>query len=116
VDVVLHAPPPQQADLLLIFYHWSQQAGVLFKSFIFKVLLSISNIPAHVWSVEMIQAIVGSSCLVFEVPPCSLDQSDLSSFQVIVWARNPDLIPSEVTCSIPEPVEPFVEAAPPLFL
>jgi hypothetical protein len=35
---------------------------------------------------------------------------------VVVWARHPDLIPTEVCCSVPELVEPFVEAEPPLFL
>jgi hypothetical protein len=29
---------------------------------------------------------------------------------------HPDLIPNEVGCIIPEPEEPFVERAPPLFL
>jgi hypothetical protein len=88
----------------------------VFKSFRFKVLLSISNIPAHTWSVDFVQAVVGSSSLVFEVDPSTLDQSDLSSFLVVVWARHPDLIPSEVCCSMPKPVEPFIEPPPPLFL
>jgi hypothetical protein len=44
------------------------------------VLLSISHVPAHAWLVETIQAIEGSSYLVFEVFPRLLDQSDLSSF------------------------------------
>jgi hypothetical protein len=43
-------------------------------------------------------------------------QSNLSSFLVVVWAQHPDLIPTEVGCSIPEPVEPFVEAKPSLFI
>jgi hypothetical protein len=101
---------------MLIFHRWSRQAGSLFRPFRFKVLLSVSNVLAHVWSVQTIQEFVGSSCLVFEVSPRSLDQSDLSSFLVVVWARHPDLIPTEVGCSVPEPVEPFVEAEPPLFL
>jgi hypothetical protein len=80
VDAVLHAPPPQRADLLLTFHSWNRQAGALFKLFLFKVLLSISHVPAHAWLVETIQAIEGSSYLVFEVFPRLLDQSDLSSF------------------------------------
>jgi hypothetical protein len=35
---------------------------------------------------------------------------------VVVWARHLELIPTEVGCSIPKPVEPFIEAEPPLFL
>jgi hypothetical protein len=59
---------------------------------------------------------IGSSCLVFEVAPSSLEQTDLSSFLVVAWTRHPDLIPNEVGCSVSEPVEPFVEVALPLFL
>jgi hypothetical protein len=63
-------------------------------------------VPAHVWSEEMVQSIVNSYCHVFESSPRSVDQSDLSSYLVVVWAHHPDLIPTEVGCSIPEPVEP----------
>jgi hypothetical protein len=80
------------------------------------VLLSVSNVPAHIWSADMIQEIIGSSCLVFEVAPSSSDRFDLSSFLVVAWACRPDLIPTEVGCSIPEPVEPFVKSKLPLFL
>jgi hypothetical protein len=75
-------------------------------------MLSITNIPTHLWSVE----VVGSSCHVFEPEPHSVDGSNLSSFLVAVLVRHPKLIPTEVGCSILEPAEPFVEAVPPLFL
>jgi hypothetical protein len=45
-----------------------------------------------------------------------LDESNLSSFLVVVWAHHPDLILTEVGCSIPEPVVLFIEAKPPLFI
>jgi hypothetical protein len=72
-------------------------------------MLSITNIPTHLWSVE----VVGSSCHVFEPVPHSVDGSNLSSFLVAVLVRHPKLIPTEVGCSIPELTEPFVEAVPP---
>jgi hypothetical protein len=40
----------------------------------------------------------------------------MSNFLVVAWALQPELISSEVGCAIPEPVEPFVERAPPVFL
>lgn len=109
-DHVLCSAPPWESELLLVFQRWNRQAGSQFRPFRF---LSISNVPAHVWSLDTIQAIIGSSCLVFEASPRSLEgSSDLSSFLVVAWARHPDLIPTEVGCSVPEPVEPFVEAEP----
>jgi hypothetical protein len=58
-------------------------------------MLSITNIPTHLWSVE----VVGSSCHVFEPAPHSVDSSNLSSFLVVVLVRHPKLIPTEVGCS-----------------
>jgi hypothetical protein len=49
---------------------------------------------------------------VFQPSPQSVNQYNLSSFLVVVWAHHVDLIPIEVGCSIPEPVEPFIKAAP----
>jgi hypothetical protein len=43
-------------------------------------------------------------------------QSNLSSFLVVVWAQHPDIIPTEVGCSILELVELFVEVEPSLFI
>jgi hypothetical protein len=82
----------------------------------FEVLLSIENIPAHTWSLDTAQTVVGSSYLVFEMVPRSVDGSDMSRFLAVVWAIHPDLILEEVMCVILESLEPFVEHHPPLFL
>jgi hypothetical protein len=50
-DRVLHAAPPEGADRWLVFRRWMRQADALFKPLFFKVLLSIENIPTHIWSV-----------------------------------------------------------------
>jgi hypothetical protein len=65
-DQVLHMPPPPGAGFLLVFQRWRCQTGALFKVFKCRVLLTISSIPAHVWSVEVVQHILVSSCLVFD--------------------------------------------------
>lgn len=83
---------------------------------IYKVLLSIKNIPAHDWSVDMAQTIVGSSCLCVQLVPATASNVDISSYNVVAWCGDPDRIPLEVDCSIPEPKEPFIDRAPPLFL
>jgi hypothetical protein len=86
---------------------------MLFPPMCFKVLLSITNISTHAWSVESAKAVLGSSCLVFEMTPLSLDGSDMSNYLIFSWALHPELIPSEVGCANPEPV---IERVPPLFL
>jgi hypothetical protein len=76
----------------------------------------VSNVLAHVLSEEMIQVIIGSSCLMFESSLRSADPSNLSTYLIVMWSHHPKLIPTEVGCSILELVEPFVEAEPPLFI
>jgi hypothetical protein len=70
-------------DLLLVFQRWSRQAGALFQPIRFKVLLSVTKVSAHVWSLDAIQAIIGSSYLVFEASPRLVTGSNLSSFYIV---------------------------------
>jgi hypothetical protein len=79
-------------------------------------MLTIDNLPKHVWSSEAIQTISGSSCLSFEIAPASLNREDLSRFFVVAWAIHPNLIPDEVGCVVPEPEEEQVVGVRPLFL
>jgi hypothetical protein len=48
VNRVLHVMPPQEATFSLVFRWWRLQAGALFSPLCFKVLLSITNLPAHI--------------------------------------------------------------------
>jgi hypothetical protein len=111
-DRVLHAPH----HLTLVFRRWQRQHGAQFSPLYFKLLLAIENVPAHVWSLEVAHQIVGSSCLIFDVAPCSISATDMSQFMAATWTLHPDLIPSEVGCVVPEPEEPSEVGQPPLFL
>jgi hypothetical protein len=79
------------------------------------VLLVVNNIPAHMWSPDFVQAVIGSACLVFEPAPASTSGEDLSRLIVVAWATHPDIIPNEVDCAVPEPMEQLV-GLPPLFI
>jgi hypothetical protein len=116
VDQVLHVVPPTGAELVLIFGRYRRLLGALFKPLRFKVLLALDTIPAHVWSLDTAQAMVGSSCLIFDTGPSSTDGSDMSQYLAAALAIHPDLILMEVGCVFPEPEQPFVEREPPLFI
>jgi hypothetical protein len=88
----------------------------LFKPFKCKVLILVSNVPVHVWSVEVIQAILGSSCLVFDVDPRSRDELEMDNFIVVAWASDPELILTGIGFSIPELVNLPEVGVTPLFL
>jgi hypothetical protein len=68
-------------------------------------LLAIDNLPAHVWLPVVVQTIISSSYLSFEIAPASLNKEDLSRFFVVAWAIHPNLIPVKVGCVMPEPEE-----------
>jgi hypothetical protein len=79
-------------------------------------LLAIDNLPAHVWLPVVVQTIISSSYLSFEIAPASLNKEDLSRFFVVAWAIHPNLIPVKVGCVEPEPEEEQVVGVRPLFL
>jgi hypothetical protein len=103
-------------EFVLIFWHWQCQCGALFSPLRFKVLLALENLPGHVWSLDIAQEIVGSTCLIFDMAPNSSSASDMSQFLVAAWAIHLDLISSEVGYIIPEPEEPSIVGRLPLFL
>jgi hypothetical protein len=115
-DRVLLADLPAGPPFELLFHRWHRQSCALFSSLQYNVLLTIDNVPAHAWSMEMAQTIVGSSCPNFELAPSTEEGSDLSRILVVTWSLHPDLIPNEVGSVIPEPDEPSVVGQPPLFL
>jgi hypothetical protein len=60
VDRVVHAPIPDCAELRLVFRRWHRLATTLFSPLRFKILISIMNLSAHVWSLQTAQEAVGS--------------------------------------------------------
>jgi hypothetical protein len=99
-----------------VFRCWLRQVGALFLPLCFKVLLSITNLPMHIWSVQVIQATIGSACLIQEVVLASENKEDLSKYMTVAWVLHPDLIPIKVGCVVSEPVQPSVVGQPPVFL
>jgi hypothetical protein len=113
---VLHALPLVGTDIVLIFGRYRRQSGVLFSPQQFKVLLALENIPAHVWSLETTQAVVGSSYLIYDTSLATADVSDIFAYWAATWATHPDLIPAEVGCVFLELEEVIADRAPSLFI
>jgi hypothetical protein len=113
---VLHALPLVGTDIVLIFGRYRRQSGVLFSPLQFKVLLALENIPAHVWSLETTQAVVGFSYLIYDTSLAMVDVSDIFAYWAATWATHPDLILAEVGCVFLELEEVIVDRAPSLFI
>lgn len=104
-DRVLHAMPPEQALFRLVFRCWTRQLHATSIPMLFKVLVALENLPAHVWSLEAAQTILGSSCSMIQLALETAEKTDMSKFWVTAWCLDPDLIPKEKTVVIPEPDE-----------
>jgi hypothetical protein len=115
-DHVLHGDPPREVALLLRYNRWRCQVGAVFSPVRHKVLLSIENMLVHVWSREVPQTIIGTSCLIFNTSPHTANMTDMSIFLAAAWAVHPDLIPVEVACIMLEPVSQLKIGVLPLFL
>jgi hypothetical protein len=115
-DRVLHSQNLWADGFSLVIRWWRWQSHVLFSPLWYKVLLAIDNLSAHVWSPEIVQMIIDSSCLSFEIAPTSLNREDLSHFFMVAWAIHPNLIPMEVGCMVPESKGEPIVGLWPLFL
>lgn len=70
---------------------------------------------AHLWSTEVVQRIVGSSCAELVEAPVTAAREDLRGYFVAAWCVHPDLVPEEEIIVLPEPPAPFAGGGP-LFL
>lgn len=77
----------------------------------------MKGIPSHARSVEIAQAILGSSCANVEIanPEAVADPDDERELFVVAWCVHPDLVPDEMIMAVPEPEEEH-DGGPPLFL
>jgi hypothetical protein len=82
VDRVLLEPPVQAPDRTLVFQRWCRQLHTLFKLLRNKVRLAMDNILAHVWSVDNVEVILGSSYVIVEPSSQSVRKDDMSSLLV----------------------------------
>jgi hypothetical protein len=55
--------------------------------------MAIDNVLAHAWLLKVVQTIIGSSCLSFELSHASVAKTNMSCFFVVAWVIHPDLTP-----------------------
>ncbi|KAE8801870.1 hypothetical protein D1007_22500 [Hordeum vulgare] len=66
----------------LFFCPWSRQAQEVHSMLPFKVMLEIEGIPPHAWDMEVVECLLGSSCMVDTVAPETHSRTVMSSFKV----------------------------------
>ncbi|KAJ1274165.1 hypothetical protein BS78_05G041900 [Paspalum vaginatum] len=105
-DRDLHGAPPQSPLFRLIWRPWLRLSMATPDKMRFKVLLVLRGIPAHAWSLDSAQRVLGSSCAGLEAARETIDKVDLKHFVVAAWCAHPHLIPSVKRLWVPEPKKP----------
>ncbi|CAM0956503.1 unnamed protein product [Alopecurus aequalis] len=70
-----------------------------------KVQLSVEGIPPHIWDVDTMKQVLGTSCTLTAVAPETTDRSDMGTFRADGWTVDPEGIPPVRELWVPEPRE-----------
>ncbi|KAI4987716.1 hypothetical protein ZWY2020_028474 [Hordeum vulgare] len=110
-DFLVCHPCVEHNGVRLFFCPWNWQAQAVHSMLRFKVMLEIDGIPPHAWDRDVVECLLGSSCLVDTVAPETHSRADLSSFKVSAWTANPDSIRAIRWLAVPDPglISPLVE-------
>lgn len=69
LEDVVHAPVPLGTPFYLIWKQWRCQSMASARAMCYKVLLGLKGMPAHTWSSDIAERILGSSyALVTKAP------------------------------------------------
>jgi hypothetical protein len=75
---------------------WCREAQAAQAPLLFKVLMDLRGIPAHLWDIDIAQRIVKSSPLIIQAAPASISMCNMKTFTVVAWCIDPDLIAEQV--------------------
>ncbi|KAM3329273.1 hypothetical protein ACQJBY_026376 [Aegilops geniculata] len=96
-------PVVDHRGVRLFFRQWNRQAQAVHSVFRSKVWIELEGIPPHAWELEVVERILGSSCLVDAMAPETSSRADLSSFKVTAWTADPEAILTLRWLGVPEP-------------
>jgi hypothetical protein len=103
LDAVLHTAV-HGATLSFVWHPCRRTTLAASGSFHFRVLLGMSRVPLHAWSLAMAQSKLGTACAHLELAPIEASpQVDDREFFVATWCLDPRFIPEEKTIFVPEP-------------
>lgn len=87
----------------LAFQQWIRQSQAVFAVMKSKVSLELEGIPPHAWELEVVESLLGGSCIIDSVAPETLSRADMASFKLTTWIADPEQIPTRRWLAVPEP-------------
>lgn len=104
-NLVFRRPVLEFHGQRLSFGQWIRQSQAVFAAMRFKVRLVIEGLPPHAWELEVVEALLGGSCIIDSVAPETSARTDLAAFRLSAWTADPELIPIRRWLAVPEPEE-----------
>ncbi|CAN6331170.1 unnamed protein product [Urochloa humidicola] len=111
-DVALWSAFVHVGGVCVRFRQWTRLVRASLQSLRFRVSLEIEGVPAHAWSIDIAQRILGSSCWVERLEHSSANREDMSVMSLTAWTDRPCRIPKEATVFIAEHELPVVHSDP----
>lgn len=105
-DRVLLGAPPTSPPFRLVWKRWVRQSMASPLVMRHRVLIILRGLPAHAWSLDVAQRVLGSSCAQLQPTRKTALKQDLSKFVLAAWCVHPDLIPRARTIWVQDPIPP----------
>ena len=69
----------------------------------YKVEIEVDGIPAHAWDLDTASKLLAPQCWIERQDEATASKSDMSTFKVSAWTKDPASIPAAKTLLIAEP-------------
>lgn len=99
---LLAAPPIPIAGTALVLLPWTRLAHAEPESMQYRVTVELEGIPPHAWAEDTAAKLLAPSCWIQSIDGSTTNSSDLSTFKVTAWTRDPRTIPKVVRLYIAE--------------
>ncbi|CAL4910224.1 unnamed protein product [Urochloa decumbens] len=111
-DRVLASSPTPLASTCLSLRPWTRLAYGEAETLLSKVTIEIDGIPAHAWDRDTASKLLAPNCWIESLDEATGRKTDLSTFKVSAWTRDPKAIPMSKKLLIAEPETPITYSIP----
>lgn len=104
-SLVAALPPVFVAGAPMLLRPWNRQAQATLVPLRHRVSLVLEGLPPNAWATEVVEDLLGKSCVVLDVAPETKSRKDMSLFRLTASTSELADIPVARTLAVPEPVE-----------
>jgi len=111
-DRILAASPIPLASTFLSLRPWTRLVNAEQDMLFYKVEIEVDGIPAHAWDLDTASKLLAPQCWIERQDEATASKSDMSTFKVSAWTKDPASIPAAKTLLIAEPEIQVIHSDP----